>query len=147
MTFRSSSYFCFLVAFVFKKPLEKEYHALIAVVKCSNSALNFVYNIGTLAILATSLYSFFLFLLSVWLEKASPMLEGSGASYYDRVVIFEGTALRDFLLQVFYESSSHRPPIILLDPFQNFKTYEDVLSSRCTSGIKDNGGKVTTACY
>jgi hypothetical protein len=98
----ASSHICFLITFTsFNKPLEKEYHALIAVIKCSNSALNLVYNIGTLAKLATSLYSFFLFPLSVWLEKASAMLEGSGASYYDRVVIFEGTALRYFLLQVF----------------------------------------------
>ncbi len=72
------------------------------------------------------------------------MLEGSGASYYDRVVIFKGTVSHDILLQVFNESSSHRPLIILLDPFKNFKTYEDVLSSRCTSGIKDNGGKMAT---
>jgi len=65
------------------------------------------------------------------------------------VITTEWSSLKEqhhemFYFRVFYESYSHRPLIILLDPFQNFKTYEDVLSSRCTSGIKDNGGNMAT---
>jgi hypothetical protein len=53
------------------------------------------------------------------------ILEGGGDSYYDIVVIFKGTVSHDFLLQI-------------------FKNHEDILSSRCTSGIKDNGGNMAT---
>jgi hypothetical protein len=66
------------------------------------------------------------------------ILEGDGASYYDKVVIFKGTVSHDFLLQIFNKSSSYRPPIIPLAPFQIFSVnHEDILSSRFTTGIKD----------
>ncbi len=59
-------------------------------------------------------------------------------------VYFKGTVSRDFLLLVFFhESVSPQLQSIPFRPFRIFsKIRGDIRESRCTTGIKDTGGKI-----
>ncbi len=58
-------------------------------------------------------------------------------------ILFKATGPRDFRLMVFFhESVSPKHLSIPLRPFQIFlKIRGDILSSRCTTGVVDTGGK------
>jgi hypothetical protein len=55
---------------------------------------------------------------------------------------FKGTVSRDFLLLVFVMNHFPPAPEYPIRPFQIFsKIREDIRKSRCTTAIKDTGGK------
>jgi hypothetical protein len=60
--------------------------------------------------------------------------------------VLKGTVSRDFLpLVFFHETVSPQPQSITLGLLQIFsKIHRDIRKSRCTTGIKETGGKFAT---
>ncbi len=61
-------------------------------------------------------------------------------------MVFKGTVWRDFLLQIFHESSSPKPLKMTLGSFQIFSKIRWVIHKwRCTTGVNNTSGKFATS--
>ncbi len=77
-----------------------------------------------------------------WLGLFIPERKGTAAQW---VEFFKGTVSRDFLLQAFSMNHLPKPLKMTLGSFEIFlKIHRDIRKSRCTTSIKNTGGRFAT---